>query len=528
MPIDKLAHTGLRVRMLATIGVLGGCSPLPFERVECTEDAQCRAAFPDQVATCLVDDGVCEVLEAGGCNASADCRVQEDYGVGYTCLEGACEELAKNPRCSETFPEGLLEPGSFANAIVFGSIVERGYDGDAVLENSARLAIEQANEADGLDDRTLGIVLCDMSEDGTIDDLSLDEAAVANAQWLQSEIGAVAIHGPTTSGTTELVFEALRDTNTLLISPSATSPDLTLLDTANPTDEAPGLLWRTVPPDSVQGRTIAEDMLARGVMSVVVVAESGSYGVGLQNFFVDVYREMGGTVAGELLPFGSSSERDAALVSAIEVIEAGDAQELLFISGEISDSVEFLNFASTSTAFTGGAGIFLTDTSKTADIFEQTLPEVANLLPRLRLTAPAPGQGAVFDTFVGAYAARFPENPRDFGFLPPSFDAVWLMIYGAAWSHFTDGEITGSGIGRGLRHVSDGTPVDITGATWRSIRAAFEAGESIDVRGSSGDLEYDSATEELLDAQVDVLSVNTCDAPTFEVVGIGGMLGACE
>jgi ABC-type branched-subunit amino acid transport system substrate-binding protein len=509
---------------------IGGCSPAPFERVACTEDAQCAAAFPDNVASCSVESGVCDVLDPGACNVNADCRAQPELGVGFTCNAGACDPLEPNPRCSQTYPSGLLDPGNFSDVVIFGSIVERGYDGDAVLENAARLAIDQANEADGLDGSKLGIVLCDMSEDGALDDLTLDEAAVASAQWLQATLGAPAIHGPTTSGTTELVFEALRTTDTLLLSPSATSPDLTLLDSANPSDDQPGLLWRTVPPDSVQGQTIADDMLARDIQNVVVVAESGSYGVGLQNYFVDVYRAQGGTVAGELLQFDGSSERDAALVTAAALIGNGDAQEVLFISGEISDSIEFLNFASTSDAFAGGAGIFLTDTSKTADIFDQTRPEVAAILPRVRLTAPAPGQGAVYDTFAGAYSARFPENPRDFGFLPQAYDAVWLMIYGAAWAHYheSDAPITGSAIGRGLRRMSEGIEVDITGASWRSIRSAIEAGEGLDVQGASGELDYDANTEELLDAQIDVVAVDTCDAPAFEIVGVGGGVVACE
>ena len=39
------------------------------------------------------------------------------------------------------------------------------------------------------------------------------------------------------------------------MSPSATSPALTELEPAA-SDETPGLLWRTVPPDSLQGRVI--------------------------------------------------------------------------------------------------------------------------------------------------------------------------------------------------------------------------------------------------------------------------------
>ena len=44
--------------------------------------------------------------------------------------------------------------------------------------------------------------------------------------------------------------------------------------------------------------------------------------------------------------------------------------------------------------------------------------------------------------------------------------------------------------------ISAGDEVDIKPSTWISVRANFEAGESIDVVGASGELDYDVTTGE--------------------------------
>jgi branched-chain amino acid transport system substrate-binding protein len=491
------------------------CSLGTFDRIECrpASDDCAAAGF---VGSMCGPDGYCvagTVVE--DCTTSAECRAEN--GFGSVCEAGACRPFVPNPRCARSFPETLLtNPSAYSGALVVGSIVERGFGGDAVLENAAELAVFQANEGGGLEaDRPIGIVFCDMSEDASLDLLTLDDAAVSTAEWLHAELGVAAIHGPTTSGSTELVFEAIRDTDTLLISPSATSPSLTLLDNPTPTDEQPGLLWRTVPPDSLQGSTIAEDMILRGITRVSVVAENGSYGLGLQNQFIDEFVDMGGTIVGTPQAFASSAERDAAIAGSA----TGSPEEILFISGEISDSVAFLNVAGRTPAFEG-IGVFLTDTSKTDDIFTETAPAAASVFERLRLTAPAPGRGAVYDTFAAAYAARYPEDPRQFGFLPQAYDATWLLIYGTAWAVYQEGSVTGTHIGRGLRRVSSGTSSDITGAAWRAVRSAFRGGSPVNVNGASGALDYDPSTEET-EAPIEVIvALIRCDDMSYTFVTV--------
>jgi branched-chain amino acid transport system substrate-binding protein len=57
--------------------------------------------------------------------------------------------------------------------------------------------------------------------------------------------------------------------------------------------------------------------------------------------------------------------------------------------------------------------------------------------------------------------------------------------------------VTGAGIGRGLRRISGGAATPMLPSSWKAVLVAFAAGRAIDVRGASGELNYDPATKQL-------------------------------
>ena len=61
----------------------------------------------------------------------------------------------------------------------------------------------------------------------------------------------------------------------MLFSPSNTDAGLTTVDDK-------GLYFRTAPPDSLQGRALADVILRDGPQKIVIVARKDSYGEGLQ------------------------------------------------------------------------------------------------------------------------------------------------------------------------------------------------------------------------------------------------------
>lgn len=445
------------------------------------------------------------------CETNAQCRAA--FGWGHVCTnEGLCDRVAPQPRCRNTVPEDLLQrPEAYADRLLVGSV----YDDVAfrLEERSIALAIRQVNDAEGLQGQPLGYVHCTnvegSSEDG-FDTLDQDTANVEMARWLADSLGVPAIVGPATSGRAEAAYIALDGLGTLLISPSATSPALTALDGLDPSDEAPGLLWRTAPPDSLQGVAIAVDMQQRGVTQAVVLHQSGPYGEGLAEAFADAFEG-----EAELLSFDDASLRDE------QIVEAGvaGAQEVLFISSERSDTVAFLNGVGSNADY-DDVGLFLTDTAFDAAIFQQAT-QGASRFAAIRGSRPSPADpdSVTYKAFVSAFSAAYGESPETSGFTPYAFDASWLVIYGIAWSQLRTGQVSGTGIAQGLRRISStrfGEPLPIRPTSWTTVVANFETGTPIDVEGASGPLDYDPATEET----VSPIELWQVDPATLEPVAL--------
>ncbi|MCA9705786.1 MAG: ABC transporter substrate-binding protein [Myxococcales bacterium] len=425
------------------------------------------------------------------CEHNAECR--DAFGWGHVCnTEGLCDQAPTPSRCRKTIPEDLLQdPQAYADRLLVGSV----YDDVAfdLEEKSIELAIRQANDAEGLQGQLFGYVHCTNVE-GSFDELDQETANVEMARYLAEQIGVPALVGPASSGRTEAAYVALAGTDTLIISPSATSPALTALDGLSPSDASPGLLWRTAPPDSLQGVAIAVDMEQRGVTQVAVIHQSGPYGEGLAEAFANAF---GGQV--DLYAFDDASLRDEQIVDAgaqLAAVAAPDVAEALFISSEKSDTVAFLNGIGTNPDY-GAVGLFLPDGGFDVAIFEQAT-EGASRFDAVRGSRPSPAdtESLTYKAFVSAFSSAYGESPETSGFTPYAFDASWLVIYGMAWSQLRTGRLSGTGIAQGLRRVSDGEALPIRPTSWPSVVANFGAGRGIDVEGASGALDYDPLTEE--------------------------------
>ncbi|MBW1876767.1 MAG: hypothetical protein JRJ84_00240, partial [Deltaproteobacteria bacterium] len=194
-------------------------------------------------------------LDYTECTGNALCR--DAFGLGSVCgQEGFCEGAEANLRCDETTPPDLLtRPEDHPDVIVFGSLVDRAFD--VPVERAFQLAVVQVNQSGGLEQSEFGLVACNYEEDSEIDSFTQEEAALDIAAYLVDVLGAPLLLGPSTSGLTGVVWEEVNTSGVVVISPSATSPALTYIDGLEKSDENPGTLWRTAPPDSLQGRAIA-------------------------------------------------------------------------------------------------------------------------------------------------------------------------------------------------------------------------------------------------------------------------------
>lgn len=474
----RLSLPGLLPGLL--LSGLSGCSLSTYEYAPCETDSQCRAAF----------------------------------GAGSVCGDaGLCEALPPDDRCAAAWPEDFFTaPEQHRGDIVLGTLFSRdAIEGDLEEALAAELAVRQVNDQGGLDGRLFSIVHCDYTESATIDTLTATEAVQRAGQYL-ADLGAPALIGPATSSMSQDAWPVLEAAGVLYVSPSATSPALTDIDGLVKTDEDPGLFWRTAPPDDLQGLAIAQDMTDRGTVTVAVVHETSNYGSALAEVFKS-YFEAGGGGQATLYPFdeGDSTGRDTQVVTSGE--QAFD--EVLFISGNIDDYIAFLNAASTLPAYADRA-IFLTDAGRDTKMLENT-PGAEDLYDQIRGSAPAVPTGTLYDFFQSAFAAAYAPNysASDSSYTAYAYDAAWLAIYGLSWSAVNEADacagdddgLCGLGAARGLRRISDGEQVEIKATSWNTVQASFQVGQSIDVLGASGELDFDPESGETV-GPVDIWQVN--------------------
>ncbi len=441
------------------------------------------------------------VLQPDTCTDNSACRAA--FGRGWTCgADGLCADPVAEPRCTSV-PEGIVEdPAAFEDRFLLGSIFVPGGVFQPMVQ-SARLAVLNVNDH-GLDGQLFGIIEC--SNDANVGDDGLDEnAATAHvATYLADVLGLPAVVGPATSTRTEIAFDTMSPFGTVLASPSATSPGLTPLDGTSPSDANPGLLWRTAPPDDLQGRAIAAEMVQNlGASSAAVVHQTGAYGAGLAAVFVEEFTAGGGRTASQH-PFSSLADLATALTEVSAEATAG-LDQVLVISSDPNDVISFLDVAAGDSNY-DDVGIFLPDGGRTAELFrgDVSARRVFFDNDRIRGTVPKTPVGRqVYDTFAANYDLVFPDDPDDFGFTAHAYDAAWILLYGTAWAHYQEDAVTGIGIARGLRRLSEGSEVRVGPAEWNLAKGRFEAGDSVDIDGASGALDFDPATEETT-APVDV------------------------
>ncbi len=435
-------------------------------------------------------------IEQVNCSSDLSCRTE--FGYGHYCADdGFCATVDLPSRC-DVYPATLSLPLDTDQFVLYATLFNHGSETHLARVQSARLAAMQANENGGLDARQFAILECTIEENATYDNLSQEEAVIELSLALAEDIGVPAIVGPASSTDVEAAYNAIGGSRTtVLISPSATSPTLTDLDGITASDDSPGLLWRTATPDSVQGSVIASDMSARNVASVAVIHQTGAYGDALAQLFATNF---GGVVT--LLPYSDGTSRELAIASGGE----SEVDEVLFISSEVDDVVAFLLSASADNNY-DLKSIFLTDSAATVQVLNDA-SAAAGLFDRVRGTKPSIPSGNLYDTFVANYRAEFGgQDASTFSFTAHSYDASWLVIYGAAWA-VSQGDLnSGEDFARGFRQLSDGAAAEIRPTTWNTIKASFSAGTSLDVVGTSGALDFDPATEETT-APVEVWTID--------------------
>jgi branched-chain amino acid transport system substrate-binding protein len=461
--------------------------------------------------------GLLMVLALSGCSlgrvSSESCSTNDQcksaFGWDAVCGdEGYCETLEMPQRCERTFPDDLwTNRRAYDDAIIFGSLYSLGYIEEVqALELPLRLMADSNATLNGM---SFAMVECDLRDfdneglgnDQYTDRLFYTEANIAYAPWLVSELGAKVILGPDGSDATSDAYNAITSAGleALFMAPASTSPSLTNLD-GSPSEDKPGYIWRTAPSDAYQGDAMARYIFQElGIANAGVIYSTGSYGEGLLAVFRATLEELGGDA--------TSYSYDEGEVPPTEVVERagrGGHGAVVFIG--LPDSVPaFLDAAVGATEYTSGnLRVVLADGGHSSSIYNDDPDAYAALIPYIVGTSPTViRDSTAFEGFESEYGTAYEELSPDAGSYPAyAFDASWLMITAVTWSVLQEGEVTPTGVGRGMRNIS--APLDVgqvdlnlTTTSWEeNIRTAFSQGRAVNVTGATGPLDYDETTGE--------------------------------
>ncbi|MFP2929986.1 ABC transporter substrate-binding protein [Pyxidicoccus sp. 3LG] len=440
---------------------------------------------------CTVLLAGCSFTTAGGlteCETSADCDSNQ------VCNAGFC--LPQPEGCGDVFG-----PTTAANPIAIGAALpltnSDGADESEVQAlNSIKLAIGEVNQRQGINGRQFILYICDTGSD--------PNRAREQADWLvnEKEVPVVFTSG---SGQTIAASAVTIPAGALLMTHTSTSPDLATLSD-KPTQGAAGLVWRTAPSDTLQGRiigdllqgniTVADGTPFTNIDNTVIAYVDDPYGQGLS-----------GKTLEALTPtpvITAQYNRNEDVSSAVALINDRNP-DITVMVGFSEDNARIIN----QLVSRGRTGLkwFFTDASKDPGLFT-SLGNNRSQVEGSYGTAPAqsrPGSNA-YVQFRSRFGSTYNNtDPGQFSFTAHAYDAMYLVALGTAYAAGADTNnpqpITGARIAEGLTRMTPGAGVtardfELGFQDFLEARQSMSSGAIINVTGASGELDFDNDTGE--------------------------------
>ncbi len=521
----SLGLAGAALTIAATLTGLPQTSCLLLSKIEknqCSTTADCLAKGAEFSHTSC-QDGVCVagypdggVARAGSCTANADCLANPNTPNTYCDNQGRCAPIT-TADCKDivTVDGNPITP----DAIVLGILAP--ISGDSAPEGRGRvravmLAYREFLQfavgipsGPGTKPRPPALVICDQM-------VNAERAAT----HLAVDLKVPAIIGPGFSGTTLKVAKNVTiPNNVLLMTPVATSPDITTL-------QDNGLVWRTSTSFEPEAKAFA-DLLAQmetapsvrtalGLASgapirVAVVAKGDSYGKGLAESMMTTLRFNGTDVAGNGDRFERLDFPDVALEPNPDTTAITNR-----IANEFKPHI--LLIVGTAEVITRGLGpieekwstapdaqprpfAILAEGAKVSDLVamvgatQSSFPE-RKLTSRLHVFGPrynAALQAALATRYQGAYGEELPDVYGVAG----SYDAFYVIAYALAATQTRPP--SGPSIAAGLEQlVPPGLRIAAGPSDVSSALVELGAGRHIDYDGVVGPLDFNVTNGESL------------------------------
>ncbi len=329
------------------------------------------------------------------------------------------------------------------------------------IETGVRLALKHLNDAGGVLGQPVVLVTGDTGLDAT--------RAVEEARRLIEVEEVHAIVGPLASGITLAVAESVSGPAGIpTISPSATSPQLTLADDND-------YLFRSTVSDAAQGPALAQLAAAEGYANVSVIYIDNAYGQGLAESFLGAW---GGDSVNIAIAEGAAS-----YLSELQSLAAAGGEVLIAIAYPTEAQI-FLREALENEIF---SRFLFVDGTKSQELIDAIGAEYLN---GMKGTAPASGpESESLRSFNAAYEAEYGElSPLPF--IREAYDAVIAVGLAAASAGSTDGEA----LRDHLRAVAapDGQIAAAGAEGVAAALAALAAGQAINYEGAGTTLDWDA------------------------------------
>ncbi len=328
------------------------------------------------------------------------------------------------------------------------------------IQTGVELAIKHLNDAGGVLGHPVEIVVGDTALDPT-------QATEETRRLIEVE-GVHAIVGPLASSITLAIVESVAaDAGIPVISPSATSPQLTI---AADND----FLFRSTVSDAAQGPVLAQLAADEGYGNVGVIFLNDPYGQGLAEAFAGAWDGEANIV--------SIEPRQATYLAELQQAADNDAEVLIVIAFPQEAEV-FIREALEQGLFDR---FLFVDGSKSQELVDAIGGEY---LDGMRGTAPAPGpESEALAGFKDSYVAEYGElSPLPF--IPEAYDAAMAIGLAAQAA----GSVDPAAIRDGLREIAappgasySAGPDGVAGAL-----AALANGESINMEGAATSLDWD-------------------------------------
>ncbi len=331
--------------------------------------------------------------------------------------------------------------------------------------NAVLLAAEEINKS-LLFDKKIEIVAQD-------NEFNIDKA-IAVANDLISKGCKTIVGCSSSSRTLATAKQATISKGVLLISPSATSPELTTLADNN-------LVWRTAPSDIFQ---IDADygFTTLGKRKAGIIYVNDSYGVGLSSVFKARFVQLGGTVANYISYPALTDYSSYDFSAKVDSLFDGNP-DLIYIIAMGSDGSKIANTIGTridlsyNPQLMGCASLFNSDflpPNSPASVVEGMIGSISTI-----------PNNDNYKNYALNYKAKFGIDPLPYS--ENAYDALYLVVYAMLKAN---SEIPTEIVKQMINVSKEGDVINVN--QFEAAKAKILAGTDIDYNGASGNLDLDT------------------------------------